>query len=75
MLSHYALQLLREYWRYEWPRDWLFPGRPANRPLSPSSVQRVVKRALKQAAISKPASVHTLRHNADSRIMPTRLTV
>ena len=62
LLSHYALQLLREYWGYERPRDWLFPGRPADRPLSPSSVQRVVKRALKQADISKPASVHTLRH-------------
>ena len=36
--------------------------RPADRPLSPSSVQRVVKRALTPAGISKPASVHTLRH-------------
>ncbi len=60
--SHYALRLLREYWGYERPRDWLFPGRLAHRPLSPSSVQRVMKRALVPAGISKPASVHTLRH-------------
>ncbi len=60
--SHYALGLLREYWGYERPRDWLFPGRPTDRPLSPSSVQRVMKRALVPAGISKSASVHTLRH-------------
>jgi site-specific recombinase XerD len=62
LLSHVALQLLRQYWSYERPTDWLFPGRPADRPLSPSSIQRVMQRAVKESDISKPAHVHTLRH-------------
>lgn len=62
LLAHSALGLLREYWGYERPPEWLFPGRPAAQPLSSSSVQRVFQRALKQAGIAKPACVHTLRH-------------
>ncbi len=62
LLSQVALQLLRQYWSYERPSDWLFPGRPSDRPLSPSSIQRVMQRAVQEAGISKPAHVHTLRH-------------
>lgn len=62
LLSQVALQLLRQYWSYERPTDWLFPGRPADRPLSPSTIQRVMQRAVQEAGISKPAHVHTLRH-------------
>ena len=62
LLSQVALELLRQYWSYERPTDWLFPGRPAARPLTPSGIQRGMQRAVQESGISKPAHVHTLRH-------------
>jgi integrase len=44
--------------------------------VSDSVIQKAVKAAAVRANIHKPISVHTLRHHADSRIMPsTRSTV
>jgi integrase/recombinase XerD len=62
LLSHYALALLRQYWQRDRPRDWLFPGQVAGRPLSPSCGLKIMQRALRLASITKPATVHTLRH-------------
>jgi integrase/recombinase XerD len=62
LLSEYALEVLRDYWRYCHPHPWLFPGRPADRPLTPSSVQKEFQRLLPRAGITKTACVHTLRH-------------
>ena len=62
LLSEYALGVLRDYWRYCHPHPWLFPGRPADRPLSSSSVQKEFQRLVHRAGITKPACVHTLRH-------------
>jgi site-specific recombinase XerD len=36
-----------------------------------SGLQKAVKRASNAAGIDKKIGCHTLRHNADSRIMPT----
>ena len=43
----------------------------ATTPVSNSSVQVAFRKALQRAGINKKATVHTLRHHADSRIMPT----
>jgi integron integrase len=63
--------------------QYLFPsGRRAIDPrsgiirrhhLAESAVQKAVKRAVRAAGVIKPASCHTFRHNADSRIMPARV--
>jgi len=42
--------------------------------LSESVIQKGVKAATAAARIHKPVSVHTLRHHADSPIMPSRCT-
>ena len=60
MLAHFALGLLREYWGYERPTEWLFRADRSGR--CRPAVQRVFQRALTQAGIAKPACVHTLRH-------------
>ncbi|MBU0637217.1 hypothetical protein KKH16_03395, partial [Patescibacteria group bacterium] len=39
--------------------------------ITTNSIQQFFYKAKKLARIIKPASVHTLRHNADIRIMPT----
>ena len=71
MLSPRLLAVLREYWKLQRPRPYLFPGRQPDRPVSPRTVQMVCQRALEASGLSKHVHMHTLRHNTDSRIMPT----
>ena len=74
-----TLELLREQWKSHKNEVWLFPsaghagtGMPyATKPVSNSSIQVAFRKALKTAGINKKATVHTLRHHADYRIMPT----
>ncbi len=62
-------ELLREYWRAEHPRDYLFPGAKPGRPLHESSVQHACTRARLRARLDKPASVHTLRHSYATHLL------
>ena len=62
-LSPRLLEQLRGYWRRERPRRWLFPGRPAARPMSRSAPWDVYQRAKNKAGIGKAGGIHTLRHN------------
>jgi len=63
ILSQTTLELLRQYWRKYRPQEWLFPGAQENDHLSTHSIQQLFYKAKKQAGITKPASVHTLRHS------------
>ena len=64
----------------EWGWQWVFPatrfyldaatGERRRHHLHESVVQRAVKEAARAAGLTRPASCHTLRHHADSRIMP-----
>jgi site-specific recombinase XerD len=71
MLSPRLLTVLREYWTAYRPRPFLFPGRQPDRPVALRTVQMVCQRALEASGLSKHVHMHTLRHNAASRIMPT----
>ena len=61
-LSPTLLDQLRRYWHIHRPSTFLFPGAGADHALHPTAVQKVMQRSLLVAKISKPASVHTLRH-------------
>ncbi len=64
----------------EWPWQWVFPatrfytcrvtGERRRHHLHESVLQRDFKEAVRVAGITKPATCHTLRHYAGSRIMP-----
>ncbi|MFV0292875.1 MAG: tyrosine-type recombinase/integrase, partial [Paracoccus sp. (in: a-proteobacteria)] len=60
---------LREYWREARPEGWLFPGKPKINPLSPRQLNRAFTSAKHMAGISKPASLHTLRHSFATHLL------
>jgi integrase/recombinase XerD len=62
MLSAVLLDVLRGYWRDYRPRTWLFPANHGDRPMSGTSIQRTIRHAARDAGITKPVCVRTLRH-------------
>jgi len=62
LLGERTLKRLREYWSVYRPKEWLFPTKGFDKPLTPSMIQRVFKRSVQDAGIRKQVSVHTLRH-------------
>lgn len=62
LLPPKLLDLLRDYWRWKRPADWLFPGRKPGQPLNPASIFRLCRKAAKDAGISKAVHPHSLRH-------------
>jgi len=69
ILGEENLNLLRQYWKLYKPHDLLFPGLVEGKPLAARNVQRVFKTAKEKAGISKPVSVHSLRHYVEYSIM------
>ena len=62
LLSVRLLETLRAYWRSDHPTTYLFPGKDGQRPMDPSTVQRIYYAAKARAGITKPGGIHALRH-------------
>jgi len=62
MLSKTLLETLREYWRAFRPISWLFYGQTKQKPLAPSTAEKIFKIAARKAAITKNVSFQSLRH-------------
>ena len=62
MLSPRLLKVLRDYWRIERPKPWLFPGDGADHHISKNAVEQACKKAHRAAGIDKPVTPHSLRH-------------
>lgn len=78
MLPADILGLLRQWWK-ERPRHqdrdvapperWLFPGRNAGRPLTTRQFARLFQETVKKAGITKPVSLHSLRHSFATHLL------
>jgi len=66
-----TLTLLRQYWRIDGQRIWLFPLPKSNKskPMNNRSLQIAFKDALKQSRVLKKATIHTLRHSYATHLL------
>jgi integrase/recombinase XerD len=69
MLSPGLLNLLRDYWLEARPEGWLFPGNPKINPISSRQLNRAFTSAKHMTGISKPATLHTLRHSFATHLL------
>ena len=68
-------QLLADYLQHHRPAPWLFTDKQGHAPCPSGTVQRAFRAALRQTAIDKPASVHTLRHSYATHLLENGIDI
>jgi len=68
-ISEKLLALMRDQYKVYKPKIWLFEGQVAGEPYSEKSLESVLKNALKKSGITKPATLHWLRHSYATHLL------
>lgn len=68
ILSKNVLQLLRSYYKIYRPENWLFESPKKDR-YSASSIQKILKKAAKNAGIRRNVHIHMLRHSFATHLL------
>jgi integrase/recombinase XerD len=68
-LSPKILEMLREYFKLFKPTTYLFEGQTAGTLYSAKSLQQVLKQALQKTGITKPVTLHWLRHSYATHLL------
>ena len=74
LLSQDNLEILRDYWKAYHPKEWLFYSRiNTGTHITPRSLQNIFHKYIDKANITKPVTVHSLRHYVECYIMVSDL--
>ncbi len=68
-LSHYTLQLLREYVEAYKPKYWIFEGQLKSDHISSRSAQAIFKQAYQKLGLPPSISFHSLRHSYATHLL------
>ncbi len=68
-LSAKTIEMLRDYYKLYKPQEWLFEGQIKGQQYSGESLQGVLKQALEAAGITKPVTLHWLRHSYATHLL------
>jgi integrase/recombinase XerD len=68
-ISGKTIEMLREYFRMYRPKNWLFEGQVVGEQYSEESLAKVLKTACKKANITKPVTLHWLRHSYATHLL------
>ncbi|MEX2512501.1 MAG: site-specific tyrosine recombinase/integron integrase [Cyclobacteriaceae bacterium] len=68
-LSVKTVDLLREYYKFEKPNNYLFEGEKLNSRYSEGSLQKVLKSAVEKSGIKKSVTLHWLRHSYATHLL------
>jgi len=69
ILSQTALECLRDYWRAYRPKEWLFEGQKEGTHIGLTAIRQILLAAKQRAGITKPITVHSLRHAFATRLI------
>lgn len=68
-ISDKVIEMLRNYYKRYKPKVYLFEGQIEGTPYSETSLQEILKHAVKQANINKPVTLHWLRHSYATHLL------
>ncbi len=68
-ISDKIIEMLRNYYKLYKPKTWLFEGEKVGEQYSEQSLQSVLKLAVLKAKITKPVTLHWLRHSYATHLL------
>jgi len=68
-ISDRVIEFLREYYKMYRPKVWLFEGNIPGQQFSPKGLQSVLKMAVAKSGVTKPVTLHWLRHSYATHLL------